>query len=362
MTMRSLVLYLALGCASAFTPALPRHAPRATRSLRLRDSADASEVEAVVPEAASMSDLEAAAAVAPKASVAEEAPAPALSNYEATLAARAEKAAAAAPAAAAAAPAATSALVTAGPPGAGRFAGEKMSTFLPMLVERAPLLDGTHAGDAGFDPLGFSKTNEDLFVFQEAEVKHARLAMLAVAGWLAAEAFPFAPDFLADGDRAPSVLNGGLIDFGGAGRPLVTTLLFFGAFGALECDHVASLKLGTRLGKIHHEDMGGDGNKDWKFGVAGDYNFDPLGLYSTWGDDAVGRKVMRELELSHGRVAMIAISLFAGIEASTGAPALEAAPGLIGVAALAAGGAYAAQNIEEVTEKAKKMAGELGSL
>ena len=37
--------------------------------------------------------------------------------------------------------------------------------------------------DYGFDPLGFSETNAGLFFMREAEIKHARLAMLAAAGW-----------------------------------------------------------------------------------------------------------------------------------------------------------------------------------
>jgi len=43
----------------------------------------------------------------------------------------------------------------------------------------------------------------------------------------------------------------------------------------------------------------------WKCGVAGDYNFDPLGLYDSIGDDAVARKNLREVEVSHGRSAML---------------------------------------------------------
>jgi hypothetical protein len=52
-----------------------------------------------------------------------------------------------------------------------------MSQALPFLT-RPAALDGTLAGDVGFDPLGFSKSREDLMNFREAEIKHARLAML----------------------------------------------------------------------------------------------------------------------------------------------------------------------------------------
>ena len=42
---------------------------------------------------------------------------------------------------------------------------------------------GSLAGDAGFDPLNFAQNSKRLFVLREAEMKHARLAMLAAVGW-----------------------------------------------------------------------------------------------------------------------------------------------------------------------------------
>ena len=86
------------------------------------------------------------------------------------------------------------------------------------MFEAAPLLDGTLAGDAGFDPLRLSKDKSTLFNFREAEVKHARIAMLAALGWPVSELYHYTlSDYfgselvtLASGDKAPSVLNGGL--------------------------------------------------------------------------------------------------------------------------------------------------------
>ena len=52
------------------------------------------------------------------------------------------------------------------------------------------------AGDVGFDPLGLSQIDDvgiDLYWLREAEVKHARVAMLAVAGILQVEVFGPAP-------------------------------------------------------------------------------------------------------------------------------------------------------------------------
>jgi hypothetical protein len=53
----------------------------------------------------------------------------------------------------------------------------QMSESLPFLV-RPAALDGTMVGDVGFDPLGFAKSKRDLLYYREAEIKHARLAML----------------------------------------------------------------------------------------------------------------------------------------------------------------------------------------
>jgi Chlorophyll A-B binding protein len=53
----------------------------------------------------------------------------------------------------------------------------KMSESLPFML-RPQALDGSMAGDVGFDPFGFAKTKEDLMYYREAEIKHARLAML----------------------------------------------------------------------------------------------------------------------------------------------------------------------------------------
>jgi len=69
------------------------------------------------------------------------------------------------------------------------------SRALPFM-NRPPLLDGSMAGDVGFDPLGLSNIDGvgiDLYWLREAELKHARVAMLAVAGVLQVEIFGPAP-------------------------------------------------------------------------------------------------------------------------------------------------------------------------
>merc|ERR1719469_99004 len=91
-----------------------------------------------------------------------------------------------------------------------------MSQALPFLP-RPSALTGEFAGDVGFDPLHFATTHDKLIQYREAEIKHARLAMLAAAGWPLSEIFdrPLAsvvglPSDLDASDRVPSLLNGGL--------------------------------------------------------------------------------------------------------------------------------------------------------
>jgi len=69
------------------------------------------------------------------------------------------------------------------------------SRALPFM-NRPALLDGSMAGDVGFDPLGLSTIDGvgvDLYWLREAEIKHARVAMLAVAGVVQVELFGPAP-------------------------------------------------------------------------------------------------------------------------------------------------------------------------
>lgn len=193
----------------------------------------------------------------------------------------------------------------------GRYSDKEMSVSIPFL-KRPSKLDGTHAGDVGFDPLGLSE-NLDMYTMMEAEIRHARLAMLAVVGWPLSELM--GPNFMLHGPNhlAPSVLNG--FD------PLsfITVAGILGGIGYFEYKTSLRRVDDKPIGMKHKEDMA----NVWKYGVPGDYNFDPLNLYSAFGDTADGRKAMRELEVGHGRWAMVGITAFAAWEALTGHPVVE---------------------------------------
>lgn len=171
----------------------------------------------------------------------------------------------------------------------------KMSASMPFM-ERPAALTGELAGDVGFDPLGFAKDEYQLRNYREAEIKHARLAMLAAAGWPLSELFDkkiasalSLTPVLDSADRAPSILNGGLDKI----SPIywVAVLAMAGAIDVY----------GIRQ----------SGKADY---IPGDLGFDPLGVFPK---DAEGQKWMQTAELKNGRLAMIAITAFAVQEAVT---------------------------------------------
>lgn len=170
----------------------------------------------------------------------------------------------------------------------------EMSTSVPFL-KRPPMLDGTLPGDRSFDPFNFSSNPEALQWYRTAEVKHARLAMLAAAGWPLAELFDkkLAATFdlqplLDVHDRVPSVLNGGLEH-----TPLAYWAAALGIAFAIEtAGIVKEEKSMAAIGKY----------------TPGDLGFDPLGLA---GETVERRKLMAEAEIFNGRLAMLAITSFA---------------------------------------------------
>lgn len=175
--------------------------------------------------------------------------------------------------------------------GSPAVALSKMSTSMPFM-ERPAVLDGSIAGDVGFDPLGFAKTKEDLMNYREAEIKHARLAMLAAAGWPLSELWDWKiavlfgmPALVDNADRAPSVLNGGL--------DRISPAYWIGCLllaGAVEF-------YGTTVAKKNNPEY-----------FPGNLGFDPLGLYPK---DVEEQKAMQLKEIKNGRLAMIAITAFA---------------------------------------------------
>jgi len=68
----------------------------------------------------------------------------------------------------------------------------EMSKSIPFLV-KPEKLDGSMAGDMGFDPMGLSEIQVDLNYARWSELKHGRICMLALVGMLVQEYGPHWP-------------------------------------------------------------------------------------------------------------------------------------------------------------------------
>ena len=153
-----------------------------------------------------------------------------------------------------------------------------------------------------FDPLSLADSKVQLYVYREAELKHARLAMLAAAGWPLAElwdtgiakTFGLEPIIEENGGRAVSVLNGGM----GKISPVywVSVVAFAAAVEAL-----SEYKKGQAKAADSQWMLTGSY-------VPGDLGFDPLGLYTIFGKSESGKMLMETAEIKNGRLAMLAIT------------------------------------------------------
>jgi len=178
---------------------------------------------------------------------------------------------------------------------------------LGILSPGSVLSDCVMVGNKGFDPLNLAKTLEELDTFREAEIKHGRLAMLAAVGWPLSERLqPYlaksmgAPDLLAAGGKAPSLLNGGLEN--------INPLFFLGILGFTGFVETQVL---TKMKKRENR-------------IPGDLGFDPLG-FSKDASEASKRDYQLK-ELQNGRLAMLAIVGYVAEEFVTKFSVLQETP------------------------------------
>jgi len=172
----------------------------------------------------------------------------------------------------------------------------EMSSSLPFL-RRPEILRGV-PGDRAFDPFNFASDDKALQWQRTAEIKHARLAMLAAVGWPLSELFDKKLASVLDlkpvlgaMDRVPSVLNGGLDKVPGTFWAAVLGITF-----AIES--IGILRETRAEKKIGMESY-----------VPGDLGFDPLGLAK--GKTPQEKHGLLEAEIFNGRLAMLAITGFA---------------------------------------------------
>lgn len=179
------------------------------------------------------------------------------------------------------------------------------SKSVPFL-EQPAALDGKSAGDVGFDPLGLTALWGDkdwsqqvvpefwlessartpistFYWMKDAEIKHGRIAMLAVLGWVAVDA----------GVRFPGSPYGSIRDSLSAHTEAVAN----GSLGVLLV-LVSILELAS--GAAIYDAAKGSGRQP------GEFSFDPLGFSK----DAKAKERYATSEIKNGRTAMLA---FAGI-------------------------------------------------
>merc|ERR1712228_476120 len=157
------------------------------------------------------------------------------------------------------------------------------SEALPFLVERKNLAG--YVGDVGFDPFGFS----DLLPMdwlREAELKHARVCMLATVGFAFTDFYHF-PGF----DYTTLEAHDACVAAGGMSQILLWV-------GLLEVISLIAIDQMLR----------GSGR------APGDYGFDPIGFAS----DPAKLADLQMKELANGRLAMFAFSGFVTQSALTG--------------------------------------------
>lgn len=150
------------------------------------------------------------------------------------------------------------------------------SQAMPFLVRQKSLGPvGKYAGDVGFDPLGFS-SRFDMMWLREAEVKHARVSMLAFLGFVFTD-FYHLPGF----DYSTVDAHDAAVESGA----MAQILLWVGLLEVLS-------------GISIYQMLRGSGREP------GDFGLDPIGF----GTDPEKLKSLQSKEIANGRLAMLAFS------------------------------------------------------
>jgi light-harvesting complex I chlorophyll a/b binding protein 1 len=163
------------------------------------------------------------------------------------------------------------------------------------MADASALEQGKPFGDDTiFDPLGLAEkaTPLELKKYQEAELKHGRVAMLATVGYLLQESFH--PLFNLGTDIGPALRHFQLIE---AQVPWFWEATVF-IIGLFEANNIAR---GWQKQDVYTQGIA-DLKEDY---IVGDLGFDPLGLGPT--DEPEKFNELRTKELNNGRLAMIAI-------------------------------------------------------
>jgi light-harvesting complex II chlorophyll a/b binding protein 5 len=206
-----------------------------------------------------------------------------------------------------------------GAQGLEKWYGPDRKLFLPGgLLDRADLpdyLDGTLAGDYGYDPLGLGKDKETVEKYRANELIHARWAMLAAAGIIIPEGLQANGADIRGGtwfETGAEMLNGGTLNYFAVPWGIVSN--------PLPLFLVVAIEVGL-MGAVEYYRRNGTGPAGYSPGI-GKFEssvfdgldslypggpFDPLGL----ADDPEVLEELKVKEIKNGRLAMISVLGFA---------------------------------------------------
>ena len=243
--------------------------------------------------------------------------------------------------------------------------------------KQGSVIDGSMAGDYGFDVLGVVKTKARLKRMREIELKHARLAMLAAVGWPLSELYSeplkrladlghnslYQPSLTPEG-LAPTVWNGGLLTGPNAVAfglyLLLVSVLDYIGFSRSDRLRLPNHNLISThpisITSVHLKFLSATLTCDYRRNSKkkafdpGDFNFDPFNLYESKGTHSArhpalltthrwhryilrgigrspfGRKRLRTLEVDNGRIAMVAVLVYFVSEYSSHVSIVERTP------------------------------------
>jgi len=180
------------------------------------------------------------------------------------------------------------------------FGGAPKKAAAPAFAYGLPgNFNALGGGELNWDPAGFLKGKSEVEVnrYRECEITHGRVGMLASLGFLVQEKFH--PLFSADGgpaiDQIPQL-------------PVWLWVVMAGGIGAVEAKRIdiAFAPLDPETSKAESALK-----PDY---IPGDLGFDPLNLLP---EDPAEAALMKEKELAHARLGMIAAAGFLAQEAVT---------------------------------------------
>jgi light-harvesting complex II chlorophyll a/b binding protein 5 len=201
----------------------------------------------------------------------------------------------------------------------GKWYGPNRLLFLPGgLIDRGDLpsyLSGELPGDYGYDPLGLGKDIDQVRKYREAELIHARWAMLAAAGILIPEGLEANGADIIGGtwyETGAKMLDGGTLNYFAVPWVIINNPLPLFAVIPIEIGLMFSVESYRRSGKGPAGYSPGVGKFDSIIfdGLDSLYPggpFDPLGL----ADDPEVFDELKVKEIKNGRLAMVSILGFA---------------------------------------------------